>query len=68
MKYISIQDGQVSEIVLAEDPALPGFALEQRFSPEFIATLVPVKDDVRVEPTWSYDAKKKKFAEPPTAT
>lgn len=53
------------EIIPDENPILPGIPIEQRYTAEFIAMLVPVEDETEVEQNWIYDPETKTFDEPP---
>lgn len=65
MKYILLSsENQVREIIPAEDPALPGISINQRYSVDFIAQLLPTDDAVEVETNWIYDPETGAFSEP----
>ena len=67
MKYIRLDSkNSVMEIIPDENPIFPGIPIEQRYTAEFIATLVPVEDETEVEQNWVYDPETKTFDEPPT--
>lgn len=65
MKYILLNDDNaVAEIIPEENPDLPGFPVEERYAPDFIAQLLPVEDGVEVEQNWVYDPETASFAPP----
>ena len=67
MKYIRLDSKNgVMEIIPDANPIFPGIPIEQRYTAEFIATLVPVEDETEVEQNWVYDPETKTFDEPPT--
>lgn len=67
MKYIRLDSkNRVMEIIPDENPIFPGIPIEQRYTAEFIATLMPVEDETEVEQNWVYDPETKTFDEPPT--
>ena len=67
MKYIRLNaDNVVMEIIPDVNPIFPGIPIEQRYTAEFITTLVPVEDETEVEQNWVYDPETQTFDEPPT--
>lgn len=67
MKYIRLDSkNSVMEIIPDENPIFPGIPIEQRYTAEFIATLVPVEDETEVEQNWIYNPDDQTFSAPPT--
>ena len=67
MKYIRLDSkNRAMEIIPDENPIFPGIPIEQRYTAEFIATLVPVEDETEVEQNWIYNPDDQTFSEPPT--
>lgn len=65
MKYILLNDDNaVAEIIPEENPDLPGFPVEERYAPDFIAQLLSVEDGVEVEQNWIFDPENKTFSHP----
>lgn len=63
MKYILLANNTVKEIIPDIDPLLPDFPIEKRYPAAFLATLIPVEDNVEVEQNWLYE--NGTFAPPP---
>ena len=63
MYYILTIDGVAQESIPALDPAFPGIPIEERYAPDLLANCV--KSDAPVQSGWLYDAKTKRFSEPP---
>lgn len=67
MKYIRLDSkNSVMEIIPDENPIFPGIPIEQRYTAEFIATLVSVEDETEVEQNWIYNPDDQTFSAPPT--
>lgn len=67
MKYIFLRNNIVQEIIPEFDPVFPEVPPAKRYSAKFIAELVPIDDDVRVEQKWMYDPETGTFSPPEDA-
>ncbi len=66
MKYVYLVDGNVvHEIQPGRSKDFPGVSIKDRFSAEYLARCVEVKDSVEVESGWIYDGETGKFSAPP---
>lgn len=53
--FALVENGIVKEVIPSENPALPGFTIEQRYSAGFVAKLIEIPTDLAVGPNWKYD-------------
>lgn len=66
MKYVYLVDGRtVHEIQPGKSTDFPGISIKDRFSAEYLANCVEVKDSVKVESGWLYDKESGIFSAPP---
>lgn len=64
MRYVRMTNSKVVEIIHDPSPAFPGVPLSRRYSSNFLASLIPVGDDVEVQPGWAYDPETGRYEEP----
>ena len=65
MKHVLLSvENTVLEIIPDENPALPGIPLEERYSADFLTSLLSVDNEIEVELNWKYDPKTGAFSEP----
>ena len=50
--YILLEDNKVKEIIPDIDPIFPGIPIEERYTAEFVASLLHVEDETVVEQNW----------------
>ena len=63
--YILLEDNKVKEIIPDIDPIFPGIPIEERYTAEFVASLLHVEDETVVEQNWIYDPETETFSAPP---
>lgn len=62
--YILLEDNKVKEIIPDIDPIFPGIPIEERYTAEFVASLLHVEDETVVEQNWIYDPETETFSAP----
>ena len=62
--FAYVDEGLVIEVIPSENPALPGFTLEQRYSADFLNKLIEIPEGVPVGQSWRYDETSGAFLEP----
>jgi len=66
MKYVYLVDGKtVHDIQPGKSKDFPSTSIKDRFSAEYLANCVEVKDSVEVESGWRYDSESGTFSAPP---
>ena len=63
--YILLEDNKVKEIIPDIDPIFTGIPNEERYTAEFVASLLHVEDETVVEQNWIYDPETETFSAPP---
>ena len=63
--YILLEDSKVKEIIPDIGPIFPGIPIEERYTAEFVASLLHVEDETVVEQNWIYDPETETFSAPP---
>ena len=63
--YILLEENKVREIIPDIDPIFPGIPIEERYTAEFVASLLHVEDGTEVRQNWIYDPETETFSVPP---
>lgn len=66
MKYVYLVDGRtVHDIQPGKSKDFPGISIKERFSADYLAHCVEVRDSIEVESGWLYDSETGGFSVPP---
>lgn len=65
MQYVRLVENRVVAIIPEYDPIFPDVPLGERYTSGYIASLVPVADEVEVHEGWVYNPNDGTFSEAP---
>lgn len=63
--YILLDENKVKEIIPDINPVFHGIPIEERYTADFVASLLHVGDDTEVQQNWVYNPETGTFSEPP---